>query len=458
MRLRALAITTIALCAACGDSSSSGENKADASLALLGGDTTIFSVGPESFAYPARNLSPDHRSLFQLGDGMFNRNWVTAPATPQGNDGLGPTFNGRSCSACHADNGRGAPPIEQDEPFLGLLLRVSVPGQNEHGGPKPDPIYGDQINPFGLLNVAGEATPTVSYSEQPGKYGDGKRYSLRTPSYAIASPAYGPLAADLMVSPRLAPQTIGLGLLEAVTESTLEGFAKRNGGHLNHVWDEAKQATVAGRFGWKANQPSIKQQVYGAARNDIGITNALFTTENCPTAQDQCADAPRSLTQPELEPLKGDSLVAHGMSHAVPARRDLDDPLTQRGEELFDQIGCGDCHIAELKTGTLEGWPELSKQTIHPFTDLLLHDMGPDLADGRPDFEATGSEWRTPPLWGLGLVSSINDQLFLLHDGRARGFEEAILWHGGQGKRAGEAFRTSPEKDREALVDFLSSL
>jgi len=442
----------------CAPSSQPAAKPSDSSLALLGGDTTIFDDGDEAFAYPARNLSADHRSLFQLGDGIFNRNWVTAPATPQGADGLGPTFNGISCSACHASNGRGAPPKTPDENFLGLLLRLSIPGTNEHGGPNPDPTYGDQLNPFGVLGVPGEGNPKVSYVEQPGHFDDGTKYSLRKPTYTIEDPGYGPLASDVMIGPRLAPQTMGLGLLEAVSESTIEGFAKANGGHTNHVWDVEKQDVVLGRFGWKANQPSIKQQALGAARGDIGITSPLFPTENCPDAQSPCIDAPRSLTQPELEPLKTDSLVAHGMSLAVPARRNLDDARALHGEALFDQTGCAKCHIPKMKTGTLADWPELSNQTIRPFTDLLLHDMGDDLADGRPDFEATEREWRTPPLWGLGLVNSLEGELYLMHDGRARSFEEAILWHGGQGQHSAEAFRAMQKADREALVAFLSSL
>lgn len=442
----------------CGSSPSAPQTAADPRLALLGGDTTIFDESEEAFSYPARNLSADHRSLFQLGDGVFNRNWVAAPATPQGADGLGPTFNGRSCSSCHANNGRGAPPQTTDDLFLGLLLRLSVPGTADNGGPKPEPTYGDQLQPFGILGVPGEGMPSVSYNEQPGTYADGTAYSLRQPTYMIDMLAWGPLAPDTMIAPRIAPQTVGLGLLEAVSENTILEFAAKNGGHPNHVWDAEQRVIRLGRFGLKANQPSVQQQVFGAALNDIGITNPVFATENCPGAQPVCASAPPSLTQPELEPLKSEALVVHGLGHGVPARRNLDDARAQRGDALFNEIGCARCHVPEMTTGTLAGWPEMSMQTIRPFTDLLLHDMGPELADGRPDFEATGSEWRTPPLWGVGLVSSINGHLFLLHDGRARGFEEAILWHGGQANQEREAFRTRTKADRDALVAFLSSL
>jgi CxxC motif-containing protein (DUF1111 family) len=322
----------------------------------------------------------------------------------------------------------------------------------------PDPNYGDQLQPYGIAGVPGEGTPGVAYVEAAGSYADGIGYSLRHPTYSIGSLAFGPLDPNEMVSPRLAPQTIGLGLLEAVDEATILGFAARNGGKPNYVWDETQQQTVLGRFGWKANQPTLKQQALGAARNDIGITNSVFQTQNCPAVQTACASAPLSMDQPELEPLRENAIVVHALGLAVPARRNLNDPSALRGEQLFSQAGCATCHVPRMTTGNLQGYPELSGQTIRPFTDLLLHDMGPDLADGRPDFMATGSEWRTPPLWGLGLAASIDGYLFLMHDGRARGFEEAILWHDGDAAAAKKAFLAMPKADRDALVAFLSSL
>lgn len=430
----------------------------DPSEALLGGDTTIFDDGDEAFAYPLRNMGDDQRALFQIGDGLFNRNWVAAPATPQGNDGLGPTYNAISCAACHDNNGRGATPTSPTDPFLGLLLRLSLPGKDAHGGPLPDPNYGDQLNQFAILGVPNEGTPSVSYVEQAGTYGDGSSYSLRVPTYTISDLHFGPLGDGYLVSPRIAPQMVGLGLLEAVDESTIAGFATQNGGHENHVWDTAGGQLLVGRFGWKANQPSLEQQTFGAFHGDIGITSVLFPQKNCPPAQTACANALPSLTQPNLSAMRGDAMAAHALGLAIPARRNLDDPSAQHGEQLFTQFGCATCHIPTMTTGALAGWDALSHQKIHPFTDLLLHDMGPDLADDRPDFEAGGSEWRTPPLWGLGLVQPIDGYLFLLHDGRARGFEEAILWHGGQGATARDAFRTATKSDRDSLIAFLQSL
>jgi CxxC motif-containing protein (DUF1111 family) len=453
MSVRAPSILLLAaVVAGCGSAPA-----ADPSDALLGGDGTIFDEGDEAFAYPARNLQQEKRNAFQIGDAIFNRNWVAAPATAQGSDGLGPTFNAFSCSGCHDNNGRGTPPESDTDEFLGLLLRVSVPGDDGHGGPAPEPAYGDQLQPYGILGVPGEATPHVSYVEVAGSYADGGSYSLRQPTYSVDALAYGPLSAGHMISPRLAPQTVGLGLLEAVDESTILGF-QSNGGHANMVWDSAAQRLAVGRFGWKANQPSLEQQVMAASRNDIGITDTRYPTENCPTAQSACAAAPQSMSQPNLEPLREQGLIVHALALAVPARRNLDDARALDGEKRFTSFGCASCHVPKMVTGTLPSWPELSGQTIRPFTDLLLHDLGPGLADGRPDYLASGSEWRTPPLWGLGLVQSINGAQFLMHDGRARGFAEAILWHGGEAESAKQAFRTAPSQDRDALVAFLSSL
>jgi CxxC motif-containing protein (DUF1111 family) len=457
MRSRPFLLLATAVTGACA-SAKPPTPSVDPNEALLGGDGTIFDNGDESFAYPARNLSQDHREPFQLGDGIFNRNWVAAPGSTQGNDGLGPTYNAVSCSSCHNNNGRGAPPQNGGDPFLGLLLRLSIPGADAHGGPLPDPNYGDQLQPYGILGVPGEGTPVVSYVEVPGSYGDGTSYSLRQPSYSIGGLAFGPLDTSEMIAPRLAPQVIGVGLLEAVDASTILGFAAQNGGQPNYVWDVRLQQVTLGRFGWKANQPSVEQQVLAASRNDMGITDSLFPAENCPPVQVACSNAPQSMSQPNLEPLRENSLVVHALGLAVPARRNLNDPVALHGEQLFAQAGCATCHVPEMATGTLPNWPELSNQSIRPFTDLLLHDMGPDLADGRPDYQASGSQWRTPPLWGLGLVQPIDGYLFLMHDGRARGFAEAVLWHGGQASTAKEAFRAMSRTDRDALVSFLSSL
>lgn len=429
-----------------------------------GGDTTVFEDGREAFAFPARNLDDEHRDVFFLGNTTFNRNWVQAPASVTSSDGLGPLFNATSCSACHFKDGRGGPPEAEDEPMLGLLLRLGIPGEGEHGAPVPDPAYGGQFNHHSIAGVDAEGSARVTYEEVPGAYEDGEPYSLRRPTYVFGDLAYGPMAPDILVSPRVAPVMVGLGLLEAIPEGDIlagadEGDADGDGisGRPNRVWDPEAGAAVLGRLGWKANQPHMRAQVSGAFLGDMGITTSLHAEQDCTPAETDCAAAPNG-GDPELPDEKLDRVVLYSRALAVPARRDFDDPGVQRGSLLFQSAGCAACHTPSFRTGPFEAIPELADQDIFPYTDLLLHDMGPDLADGRPDYLASGAEWRTPPLWGIGLVRVVNDHEHLLHDGRARGLAEAILWHGGEAEASREAFRQMDRDDREAVLAFLESL
>ena len=431
---------------------------------LSGGATTVFDVTANAFGQPARNLPLDRRTNFFVGNALFNRNWVTAPSSTEGSDGLGPVFNARSCSSCHFHDGRGRPPLDAEEPMVALLIRLSVPGTDSVGGPLAEPTYGGQLGPRAVLGVPPEGRAVATYEEEAGSFGDGDPYSLRIPSYELVELAFGPPDPEIETSPRVAPFLIGLGLLSAVEEETILALADEDdadgdgiSGRPNRVWDRRAQATVLGRFGWKANQPTIEQQNAGAFVGDIGITSDLFPEQDCTESQEECRAAP-SGGDPELDDLKLDRVTFYTHLLAVPARRDVEDPAVRHGEGLFASIGCASCHAPTLTTGELEAFPELSDQTIHPYTDLLLHDMGEALADHRPDFEADGFEWRTPPLWGIGLVETVNDHSLFLHDGRARGLAEAILWHGGEAEASRERFRLLARADREVLIRFLESL
>lgn len=430
---------------------------------LAGGDTTVFDATPAAYSLAARNMSWERRQRFFVGNSFFNKNWVTAPGSAAGRDGLGPTFNARSCSTCHFKDGRGRPP-EPDEPFTGLLLRLSVPGEGAHGSPRDVPGYGDQLQPYAIEGVPPEAVPSVTYEERPGSFADGEPYSLRAPTYAFAELAYGPLPDDLQVSPRVAPAVIGMGLLEAIPEADLVARADPDdadgdgiSGRPNRVWDHGSGRVALGRFGWKANKATVRQQTAGAFAGDIGVTSTLFPGLNCPEGQDECLAAPDGGAPEVSDDLLGD-VVFYTETLAVPARRDVDDPEVLRGREEFHAAGCADCHVPRHVTAADAPLTEAAGQTIWPYTDLLLHDMGEALADGRPDFEADGREWRTPPLWGIGLVQAVNSHTYLLHDGRARSLSEAILWHGGEGEAAREAFRALPRERRAALLAFLESL
>ena len=428
----------------------------------LGGDTSRPGINRNAFALAAANLTQEEVRLFFFGNRLFNTNWVVAPASTDGFDGLGPLFNRVSCSGCHLRDGRGQSPAGPDEEMLSALVRLSIPGEGPQGGPLPHPAYGDQLSERAIPDVAPEGRVRLSWEEVEGTYADGTPYTLRKPIITFTDLSAGPLDGALM-SLRVAPAVFGLGLLEAIPLETLQALADpddANGdgisGRLNEVWDVSAQSIVPGRFGWKANQPSILQQTAAAALGDLGLSTSLFPKQNCLPAQADCL-AQQSGGDPEISDEFLAKLVFYGRTLAVPLARHFDDTQVREGAALFGAIGCASCHLPTLTTGDAEV-PALADQTIHPFTDLQLHDMGPGLADDRPDFLATGSEWRTAPLWGLGLIELVNGHRFLLHDGRARGPEEAILWHGGEAEAAKEAFRHLSQEERDALIAFLLAL
>lgn len=429
-------------------------------LEKLGGDTTAFTDTANAFSLSARNLTNLERRTFEVGDSFFSRNWVTAPASTEARDGLGPTFNAQSCSSCHTHDGRGKPPENAEDPQRGLLLRLSIPGEGE---PVADPNYGGQLQDRAILSVPPEGRIGITYTEIPGEYADGETYVLQAPSYSIDDLQFGELDPQAMVSPRIAPAVFGVGLLEAIPESDIVAGADpedANGdgisGRVNRVWDLRQEKLVLGRFGWKANQPTVEQQVAGAFLGDLGITSSLFPRENCPAPQLDCQAAPGG-GSPELTEDRLQKVTFYNRTLAVPAMRNLEDPLVREGAGLFVSSGCAECHTPRQVTGETD-IPALSYQTIYPYTDLLLHDMGEALADHRPDFQADGREWRTPPLWGIGLIETVNGHTRLLHDGRARNLAEAILWHGGEGEFARESFRSLTREEREALIRFLQAL
>ena len=427
-----------------------------------GGDATTLDKSSQAYTNSLHGLAPEQDDAFSFGHSTFNKNWVTAPASTSGMDGLGPRFNARACSSCHSKDGRSAP-FDSSNGLLGLLFRLSVPGTAENGGPNPDPVYGDQLRPHALLGIPVDGTPHVDYAETPGSYGDGEPYSLQTPTYSVTGWNFGEPSSELMISPRTGPAVIGLGLLEAVPEAEILSNvhpADENGVHgvPNYVWDAESQTTLLGRFGWKANQPTTMQQSAGAFLGDIGITSSLFPGQACSPVMTQC-NAATNGGDPDVELTeeRWRSVGFYMRALLVPARRSVDDVLVRQGERAFTSFGCASCHRPTLHTGDADA-KALAHQTIHPYTDLLLHDMGPELADGRPDFQATGSQWRTPPLWGIGLLQTVNHHQLLLHDARARGFAEAILWHGGEGAKARENFRLAEASQRQALLKFLESL
>jgi CxxC motif-containing protein (DUF1111 family) len=459
----AAAAVLLLLAVACGaDDRTDGSAIAVSRSLEAGGAGTVFDTTISAFALPDRNLGADDQRAFVVGNTFFNDPWVIAPSSTEGRDGLGPTFNANSCSSCHFKDGRSAPPGPDDPDGPGLLMRLSVPGRGPHGEPVPEPTYGGQLNHRSIPGVPAEGRIVITYDEVEGRFDDGTPYTLQRPTYRIEA-ALGPLAADVAMSPRVAPALVGVGLLEAVPEATITARADPDdadgdgiSGRPNQVWDAVAGRTVVGRFGWKANVATVEQQVAGAFVGDIGVTSRLQPEQNCPPAQAACQAAPDG-GRPELDDHKLQRVTFYARTLAVPARRPTASGDLRRGAELFEEVGCASCHTPSTSTGRAD-IPELAEQDIQPFTDLLLHDMGPGLADGRPDFEASGNEWRTPPLWGVGLVEVVNGHTRFLHDGRARSLEEAVLWHGGEAEAAQRRYVGLTAADRAALLAFLGTL
>lgn len=361
--------------------------------------------------------------------------------------------------------------MENDKIGNALLFRLSIPGEGMNGAPLGDPIYGGQLAPYALPGFESEGEVDVRFEAVSVTFADGSVRTLQKPMYSVARLNYGEPGEGLMIGPRLAPAVFGLGLLEAVPEEKIlqsvdaedtdgDGIS----GRVNRVWNPVTQREELGRFGWKGNAASLRMQSAEAAAGDMGLTSTVVSRENHTEKQGTLSTSVSggplvNGEGPELSDDILDSLTIYLQTLAPPARRESFDLTVRKGQQLFHQIKCATCHRATLSTGEdVSILPELRSLVIRPYTDLLLHDMGPELADGRPDFLASGSEWRTPPLWGIGLSSQVNGHACFMHDGRARDLEEAVLWHGGEADGSRQAFLAMPKTDREALLKFLNSL
>ena len=421
-----------------------------------GGNTTVYGSYISIFQQPANNITGADLNLHRAADVAFGSQFVTSPALI--NAGLGPLFNQNSCESCHLSNGRSPFPYSSND-LEGFLIRLSVPGEGDHGEPLGAPGYGGQLQTKAVFGKTAEALVTWQEEGIIELYADGKSVHLVKPIFHLEN-TYTIMGSDVMISPRMATPIIGLGLLEAIEANDLLALADPddvNGdgisGRPNMVWDVVKQQISIGRFGWKAGNPTLLQQTAGAYKEDMGITNPLFPLESSlgQSQGDSLVDDPEI----NLEILR--TTAFYTQSLAVPGRRNSDDPQVKKGKELFSTLNCSGCHHKSYLTGINE-FKFLSFQKIFPYTDLLLHDMGEGLADHRPEFQADGREWRTAPLWGVGLTHVVGAHTRFLHDGRARSIEEAIMWHGGEAQQSRDDFKSLTEADRKALISFLESL
>jgi len=443
---------------------------------LSAGDLTHFHSKEKAFEQEAPNLSWGLSAAFDRGDGIFERPYAPAerPGFSYNADGLGPIFNNVSCESCHVGDGRAKPPAGPNEMLNGGFVRVSVPGVGPYGEPLSPKGYGHQIGDRAIEGVSPEAKVRINWLEQQGSFPDGTIYSLRRPEFLLTELAYGDMPKNAVFELRMAPPVHGLGLLEAIPEETLLAWADpedKNGdgisGRPNYVWDLERGGKIIGRFSWKANAFDIRQQSAAAAYNDMGVNNPLFlyrhddqsTThkarQNCEPEQTACLEATDSLDY-ELSPAQLVDVTTYLQLLGVVYRRNMNDVNVQKGEGIFHQIGCENCHKSQVMTGEHE-ISRLENQLIRPYSDLLLHDMGEGLS-GRRDFEATKQEWRTAPLWGIGVTEAVNGHTNFLHDGRARNVEEAILWHGGEAETAKQNYMQLTKADRQLLLNFINNL
>ncbi|MEM1217776.1 MAG: di-heme oxidoredictase family protein [Bacteroidota bacterium] len=434
--------------------------------ALSGGAYyTSYNFSKDAFGVQGDDLSREQSRLFQAGNFLFRTNWVEAPASVNSLDGIGPLFNANSCGSCHFKDGRAAPPDEPGGSPFGLLWRIHTGIQEENGAPGEHPIYGSQIQDHALPDIQAEASVRITYDTLHFTYPDGTPYTLFMPQYTLQDPGYKDLDPGYTLAPRIAPQVAGLGLLDNIPEQAIldnEDIEDKDGdgisGKANYVWDQVNKGMSLGRFGWKANQPSILQQNAGAFNGDMGLTTSLFPEEEYSAYQKARNPKKRSGGEPEVSDEQLARITLYVKTLAIPAKRNIDEPLYAAGRALFYEIGCEACHTASFTTGTTDSIETLNGQIIYPYSDLLLHDMGEGLADGRPDFKASGREWRTAPLWGIGLIKTVNKHTRLLHDGRARNIEQAILWHAGEAEQSKTDFTELSAEEREALIFFVESL
>ena len=445
-----------------------------------GAATSVASVNANAFSHPSAKLTFEGQRDFALGNGLFRKLWVSAPSSTRASDGLGPLFNARACQRCHIKDGRGRPPRSADEVATSMVIRLSVPPRTaeEHAALKsgsvpfnPEPVYGTQLQEFAVPGIPAEGKMAIAYEEIPFELNGDEGVTLRRPAYSVTDLGYGAVAADVRLSPRVAPPMIGLGLLEAVHPGDIFAGADPDdadgdgiSGRPSVVHDPSTGQRRLGRFGWKASTPSVREQTAKAFSADIGISTPDLPDPwgDCTAGQRECRTRPsgvqRRLGDTEAPEPVPELVSFYASNLAVPARRDVGDPEVLRGKALFHRAGCASCHTPKYVTWRDAVQPEHRFQLIWPYTDLLLHDMGEGLADHRPVGGASGQEWRTPPLWGIGLTQTVSGHTYFLHDGRARSLLEAVLWHGGEALAARHAVTAMAPADRAALLRFLESL
>ncbi len=481
----ALFVSIASLLIACGETSSSNSKSPviskDSSFPdftfirdLASSATSEDTSSSLSFNVPIPTLSETEGELHATGDVLFSRKFNTE-------GGVGPAFNATSCVACHTRDGRGSLPLLRagdSKVRLGsnesLLLRISLETATKS---EIVPGFTEQLFQRGVYDLrpdspgTGQADVDMSYSYSSFKYPDGKTVELRKPVFTLLNgydAVGGKVSAlehpDLRISPRIGPPMIGLGLIEAIDAKDILALADPEDKNGDGISGRPNMINgKLGRFGWKANNETVRVQIAAAFSNDMGIRSSLFPNESISGTSllTSLIDRLKEMWKPLDSELSDDALGAlefYTSTLAVPRRRDIDSPKVMNGARKFETVGCTGCHSPQFKTGNTAMSPALSGVVIYPFSDGLLHDMGEELADGRRDHDADGREWKTRPLWGIGKTQTINPHAGFLHDGRARTLEEAVLYHGGEAAASRTRYANLTESDRNDVISFLRSL
>jgi len=448
-----------------------------------GGETTVSIKPSPSLMLPASNLATEKLPDFHAGKALAHQPWVKAPTLTDARDGLGPLYNTRTCLVCHANGGRGHMPENDKQLLFTNFLRLSIPGHDPVNGVVPEPVYGDQLqsqstalthqlnitknNKQTYTGVPPEAYVYINWKTLEYTYPDGQITELRKPEIDIRNLGYGEMHPETLMGIRNAPPIHGVGLLAMIKQSDIDSYADPDdnnhdgiSGRVNMTWDFEKNQPHPGRFGLKANKASVRFQVAAALQGDMGISNPVFPDQPCTKKQTSCNESVHGNDSSGVEISENllSMIINFNMSLGVPERRKPDHPTILQGRTLFYEAECNSCHRPNYTTDNSVEFPHLGGQHIWPYTDLLIHDMGEGLADGRPDYLASGSEWRTSPLWSVGLSQAVNGSKNFLHDGRARNIEEAILWHGGEAEKSKKHFVQLDKEQRMALMSFVRSL
>ncbi|MGE6794843.1 di-heme oxidoredictase family protein [Psychrobacter okhotskensis] len=460
-----------------------------------GGDTGISITSAESYSKPSSNLTASRKGSFFIGNAFFQQPWVVAPASTDSRDGLGALFNVAACQSCHVKDGRGHAPMSSEDDADSLLIRLSMPATTDEQHQQLQdsqiekvvhPMYGGQLQDRGIQGVPAEARIAVQWTDKPVTFADGYVETLRAPTFELTKPGYGAFDDEMMVSPRIALPMIGLGLLEQIPDADIKKQASQTpnnknsdgiSGNFNWVMDPQTGKHALGRFGWKAGQTKLITQNQSAFNEDMGLTSNIRPHESCMPSQTACIKATTGADEQGngKTPVEVNDEVAkfvefYTRNLAVPHRRNADDKLVLAGKKRFYDMGCQSCHTPRYQLPkTDDDHLEQHGQVIYPYTDLLLHDMGDDLADRtiagklpakdtQVEFLANSYEWRTPALWGIGLAQNVDPQATFLHDGRARTLMEAVLWHGGEAENQRQKVLKLDKQGRAELNAFLKSL